>query len=67
MIGELTSIFLMSAIYLFGGGWPTLTLLSKGGTDEVGGHGWKIVVQTALVPTFAKSQRWASHVRRVKR
>jgi hypothetical protein len=26
----------------------------KGGNDEVGGHGWKIGTQAALVPAFAK-------------
>jgi hypothetical protein len=36
------------------GGWPTFTFPCKGGNDEVGGHGWKIGTQAALVPTFAK-------------
>jgi hypothetical protein len=35
-------------------GLAHLYVLCKGGNDEVGGRGWKIGTQAALVPTFAK-------------
>jgi hypothetical protein len=42
-----------------GPGLGRLYASCKGGNDEVGGDGWKIGAQATLVPTFAKSQRWA--------
>jgi hypothetical protein len=35
-------------------GWPTFTFVVKGWNDEVGGHGWKIGTQAALVHALAK-------------